>query len=164
MQHWDHSKIPRDSTGGAESFRRVDRLGSTVLNVLLVVFHCVHPMLITHTRIARENVLPHFSLTGCVDYADKVNQDVPRVLINREKVGEADPEVAKALAYHGLKGPPGFNFAEGNSRDVFYQGDCDAGVEELCRLLGWSDDLHQLIRQSRSPKHEAHNPMTHPSM
>ena len=85
------------------------------------------------------------------------------MLINREKVGEADPEVAKARAYHGLEGQTGFNFSEGNYRDVFYQGDCDAGVEELCSLLGWSDDLQQLIRGRRNPDHEAHNPMTPPS-
>ena len=109
-------------------------------------------------------MLLHFSSISCIHHADKVNKDVPRLLINREKVGEADPEAAKALAYHGLKGPPGFNFSKDNYRDVFYQGDCDAGVEELCRLLGWSDDLHQLIRQSQNPKHGAHNPMTHPSM
>ncbi|KAL3135315.1 hypothetical protein ABBQ32_007510 [Trebouxia sp. C0010 RCD-2024] len=94
---------------------------------------------------------------------DKVKAGVPRVLINREKVGEADPEVAKARAHHGLGGH-GFNFGDGNNRDVFYQGDCDAGVEELCSLLGWSDDLHQLIRQSHNPEHEAHNPMRHASM
>lgn len=117
-----------------------------------------------HTCCQRQRASTHISANGCVDHADKVNQDVPRVLINREKVGEADPEVAKALAYHGLKGPPGFNFSEGNYRDVLHQGDCDAGVEELCRLLGWTNDLHQLIRQSQNPKHEAHNPMTHPSV
>ena len=106
--------------------------------------------------------MPSVILPLC-DYADKVKKDVPRVLINREKVGEADPELAKARGYHGMGGH-GFNFGEGNSRDVFYQGDCDAGVEKLCSLLGWSDDLHQLIKQSRNPEYKAHNPMTHASM
>ena len=82
-----------------------------------------------------------------------MRKDVPRILINREKVGEAPPELARL----GMQ--TGFNFAEGNYRDVFYQGDCDAGVEELCSLLGWSDDLHQLIKDSQNPEHEAHNPM-----
>lgn len=86
------------------------------------------------------------------------------MLINREKVGEADPELAKARAYHGLGGQTGFNFGEGNYRDVFYQGDCDAGVEELCNLLGWTDELHHLVSESCKPEHEAHNPMTQASM
>lgn len=100
----------------------------------------------------------------CLHCADKVNKDVPRVLINREKVGQCDPEMAKAMAYHGLETKTGFDFSEGTRRDVFYQGDCDAGVEELCRLLGWSDDLHKLIRHNQKPELKAYNPMTTPSM
>ena len=87
-------------------------------------------------------------------FADKVRKDVPRVLINREKVGEADPELKRLGVEHG------FNFGEGNYRDVLALGDCDDGVEELCRLLGWSKDLQKLIKDSQTPEHEAHNPMT----
>ena len=86
-----------------------------------------------------------------------MKKHVPRVLINREKVGEGHPELVR------LGVQTGFNFGEGNYRDVFYKGDCDAGVEELCSLLGWADDLHQLIKDSQTPEHEAHNPMTQPS-
>ena len=86
--------------------------------------------------------------------ADKVRDDVPRLLINREKVGEAPPEMRQ------LGVEMGFNFGEGNYRDVLFQGDCDAGVQELCKLLGWEKDLQTLISSSQDPEHEAHNPMT----
>ena len=78
---------------------------------------------------------------------------MPRLLINREKVGEAPAEMKR------LGVEMGFNFGEGNYRDVMYQGDCDAGVQELCELLGWQDDLQTLIKTSQDPEHEAHNPL-----
>lgn len=70
---------------------------------------------------------------------DRVNENVPRVLVNMERVGEAPPEL-RSLGYS-----KGFNFGEGNYRDVLYQGDCDAGIKELCRLLGWEDELEQTM-------------------
>lgn len=85
---------------------------------------------------------------------DKVRDDVPRLLINREKVGEAPPKMRQ------LGVEMGFNFGEGNYRDVLFQGDCDAGVQELCKLLGWEKELQTLISNSQDPEHEAHNPMT----
>ncbi len=30
-------------------------------------------------------------------------------------------------------------------RDVFCEGDCDAGVMDLAKLLGWEEELNQLI-------------------
>lgn len=54
-----------------------------------------------------------------------VPDHVPRVLINRDRVG-------------------GHIFAWGdkdNSRDVFVEGSCDDGVTTLARLLGWEQDL-----------------------
>jgi NAD-dependent SIR2 family protein deacetylase len=53
---------------------------------------------------------------------DLVSETCPRLLINREAVGNLD-------------------FGEKNVRDAMYQGDCDDGVLELARLLGWSDEL-----------------------
>jgi len=52
---------------------------------------------------------------------NRVSSLTPRLLINKEPVGawrdsESNPE---------------------NFRDVMWQGDCDAGAEELVRLLGW---------------------------
>eukprot|EP00879_Flechtneria_rotunda_P015371 GHRR01016069.1.p1 GENE.GHRR01016069.1~~GHRR01016069.1.p1 ORF type:complete len:201 (+),score=95.13 GHRR01016069.1:184-786(+) len=32
-------------------------------------------------------------------------------------------------------------------RDVLHLGECDAGVTQLAALLGWQDDLHELINQ-----------------
>lgn len=74
--------------------------------------------------------------------ADRVSEVCPRVLINRERVGEAD-EMLRVLGY-----TKGFNFGAGNYRDALYLGDCDAGVWELCRLLGWEQDLTDIIADS----------------
>ncbi len=60
-------------------------------------------------------------------------------MINRERVGEVD-EMLRALGYS-----KGFNFGEGNYRDAMYLGDCDEGVWELCRLLGWEKELQVLV-------------------
>ena len=74
--------------------------------------------------------------------ADKVSADCPRVLINREQVGDVD-EVLRALGF-----TKGFNFGAGNYRDALFLGDCDEGVLKLCRLLDWEDDLHAVIAES----------------
>ena len=39
------------------------------------------------------------------------------------------------------------DFASGSNlkRDVFLQGDCDQGCIELTRLLGWEEELYNLI-------------------
>ncbi|GAB4819426.1 hypothetical protein N2152v2_006472 [Parachlorella kessleri] len=70
---------------------------------------------------------------------DRVPAETPRVLINRERAGEVDPY----LRVSGFN--KGFNFDEGNYRDVFCEGDCDAGVMDLAKLLGWEEELNQLI-------------------
>jgi len=38
----------------------------------------------------------------------------------------------------------GFDFSSENSRDVVFEGDCDDGVTELCKLLGWERELMEL--------------------
>lgn len=91
----------------------------------------------------RNPKLLHPSLSSsCFAFADKVSEDCPRALINRERVGELD-EMLRALGY-----TKGFNFGAGNYRDALYLGDCDAGVWELCRLLGWEQDLRDVIAGS----------------
>jgi len=90
----------------------------------------------------------------CWCVADKVRSDVPRVLINREKVGDAEPELKRLGVEHG------FNFGDGNYRDVLYLGNCDDGTKELCKLLGWTEDLQKLIRESKTAEPEAHNFIT----
>ena len=52
----------------------------------------------------------------------------PRLLINKEVVGH-------------------FDFDQG-ARDVLFQGDCDEGISTLCRLLGWEDELAELVQES----------------
>ena len=72
---------------------------------------------------------------------------VPRVLINRERVGAA-PVLEEGFAWDM---PPELNY-----RDVFLQGDCDAVVAELCKAVdaqdrfgaatgGWAAQLERLV-------------------
>ena len=63
---------------------------------------------------------------------------MPRVLINRERVGEADA----ALMLFGQK--RGFSFDE-KHRDALFLGDCDDGVRQLAKMLDWESDLDALI-------------------
>jgi NAD-dependent SIR2 family protein deacetylase len=59
-----------------------------------------------------------------------VRRDCPRILLNRERVG---------------------NFLKIQSRDVFVEGDCDDGVREICRLAGWETFLDEQYQNSREP-------------
>lgn len=64
-----------------------------------------------------------------------VGKCVPRLLINRELVGERLTEEQV-----------GFRFdTPDNYRDTAMLTDCDNGVTVLAELLGWGDDLRQLI-------------------
>lgn len=71
-------------------------------------------------------------------FADRVGSQVPRILINRERVGEADAALA-LLGYNR-----GFKF-DSPHRDALYIGDCDEGVKALASLLGWEKELQALI-------------------
>lgn len=64
--------------------------------------------------------------------------EIPRVLINREIVGETPIEL-KRMGYD-----KGFDFASSNRRDVALLGDCDDMVIELCKKLDWHEELEQL--------------------
>ncbi|KAL3898714.1 MAG: hypothetical protein SGARI_006614, partial [Bacillariaceae sp.] len=57
-----------------------------------------------------------------------VAKDCPRLLVNRERVG---------------------NFLRIQSRDVFLEGECDDGVRDLSRLVGWEDLLDQRFQECR---------------
>lgn len=35
-------------------------------------------------------------------------------------------------------------------RDALYWGDCDDGVRELCEVLGWREELDQLVKQGHA--------------
>jgi len=70
----------------------------------------------------------------------QVRTGVPRLLINRERVGE---DKASFMPF----GSPGFRFDEPGSQDVWFAGDCDEGVWQLARLLGWEAELQALCRR-----------------
>ena len=78
---------------------------------------------------------------GLIDFP---NEDVPRFLVNREKVGEMDERMREFSRLVGRGA--GLNFGEDNRRDALFLGDCDAGFAELARLLGWGDELDELVR------------------
>ncbi len=74
----------------------------------------------------------------------------PRLLINREPCNlsqdiGADTDNSGSEEEYSARnyGPDtGFRFGlDDNYRDIFYKGDCDAGVLHLCELLGWEEEL-----------------------
>eukprot|EP00966_Prymnesium_polylepis_P193020 4473507-Prymnesium_polylepis.1 len=71
----------------------------------------------------------------------RVHPRTPRMLINRERVGERGMRDRGASRANGRRG---FEFGTPASNDVLYQGDCDAGVQELVRLLGWGAEFDAL--------------------
>mmetsp|Transcript_50585 Transcript_50585/g.82758 ORF Transcript_50585/g.82758 Transcript_50585/m.82758 type:complete len:619 (+) Transcript_50585:45-1901(+) len=74
---------------------------------------------------------------------DQCQDDVPRLLINNEVVGQVSP-------YR----PSGFDFGENNYRDVKLIGDCQQGVLQLAEMLGWKDELearHEAARKLAPP-------------
>ena len=65
-------------------------------------------------------------------------EGVPRLLVNRERVGEWTRARARWRRSSGT--PPGWDSTsrrESNRRDALFLGDCDDGFRELARLLGW---------------------------
>lgn len=65
---------------------------------------------------------------------DDVPENVPRLLINRELAG----------VHHSKSSGFDFKWKYGLNRDVAFLGDCDEGVEELVKLLGWEKELERL--------------------
>eukprot|EP00964_Phaeocystis_antarctica_P009392 scaffold5085_cov73-Phaeocystis_antarctica.AAC.2 len=73
----------------------------------------------------------------------KVGRHTPRLLVNRERVGERGTAGGR-----GLGRPFDFERAHAHSNDVLYQGDCDAGVRELAAALGWQHELERMCSQA----------------
>lgn len=72
---------------------------------------------------------------------DRVRENCPRLLINRELVGQNDLLEALGLS-------TGSEFDPANStRDVFWEGMCDDGCQLFADKLGWGDELRQLVKQ-----------------
>jgi len=76
--------------------------------------------------------------------ANEVSPLTPRLLLNRDSVG-AFRAIPSATGGEGEKEAK-VNVQEsvGNYRDVQVLGDCDQGVLQLCRELGWEEDLMKL--------------------
>ncbi|XP_077998375.1 NAD-dependent protein deacetylase sirtuin-2-like [Glandiceps talaboti] len=71
----------------------------------------------------------------------RVSDDCPRLLINKEKCGQTDP----LMQFLGMG--KGLEFdSPNNYRDVAYEGDCDDGCIALADMLGWKDELMELIK------------------
>lgn len=71
---------------------------------------------------------------------DKVSPGTPRLLINREKVGETHPSLKR------LGVSRGFDFTKKKGvTDALFLGDCDEGVRQLCEKLGWGEDLEKVM-------------------
>eukprot|EP00117_Sycon_ciliatum_P008245 scpid85443/ scgid2590/ NAD-dependent protein deacetylase sirtuin-2; Regulatory protein SIR2 homolog 2; SIR2-like protein 2 len=67
----------------------------------------------------------------------RVGHECPRLLINREEAGKS------RLG--------GLEFGEEcNYRDVFHQCDCDDGCMELAELLGWKNELLELVAHEQA--------------
>ena len=74
---------------------------------------------------------------------DKPREETPRILINREIVGETHPDLRR-MGYRR-----GFDFSNDvDSNDIALLGDCDDIIVELCSKLGWSSDLQDLMKQA----------------
>ncbi|XP_077862093.1 NAD-dependent protein deacetylase sirtuin-2-like [Saccoglossus kowalevskii] len=71
---------------------------------------------------------------------NRVPEDCPRLLINREKSGQVDP-LMQMLGFGR-----GMDFdSPNNYRDVAFEGTCDDGCVRLAELLGWKDELLNLV-------------------
>ncbi|XP_022103167.1 NAD-dependent protein deacetylase sirtuin-2-like isoform X2 [Acanthaster planci] len=85
---------------------------------------------------------------------DTVPETTPRLLINYEMCGKCDP----LMKFSGQT--VGFQFGyEDNYRDVAFLGSCDEGCYKLAELLGWKDELEQLIKTEHK-KFDAENGRT----
>lgn len=71
-----------------------------------------------------------------------VSKDIPRVLINREKVGLKDKELSYLIMQL-----EGLNFNE-DTKDVAILGDCDDGIRKLVDSLEWREELEKMIKKA----------------
>lgn len=95
----------------------------------------------------------------------KVHPNVPRLLINREKVG--GPDQALVDVGLGQVDSTDLDFRPShNYRDAVYSGSCDDGVAALAAALQWGDALStrmQLGQASTSQKPASKPPMGKPA-
>jgi len=81
----------------------------------------------------------------------KTLRTVPRVLINKSKVGLFPRSSGESTSPGHLRG--GFTFSpdEKAFRDVFYEGTCDDGVRLLAQSCGWTCHLGRVV-EARLPQ------------
>uniref|UniRef100_A0A6A7FRQ6 NAD-dependent protein deacetylase Sirt2-like isoform X1 n=2 Tax=Hirondellea gigas TaxID=1518452 RepID=A0A6A7FRQ6_9CRUS len=75
---------------------------------------------------------------------DNVPASCPRLLINREAVGESDSVMSMLQNLMGKSGGLQLKSPH-NTRDVALLGDCDDGCLLLAEKLGWKEELDELI-------------------
>jgi len=76
---------------------------------------------------------------------DEVPDSCPRVLFNRDRVGERG-DLGMLARLDPLMRGGGFDFS--SERDSFYQGDVDDGVRLLARYCGWEEELDKLHEET----------------
>ena len=67
------------------------------------------------------------SVSPFASLPELVRSNCPRLLINREVVGDFDFD------------------PDNNIRDALYEGDCDTGIMELVKLLGWNAEFQECL-------------------
>ncbi|XP_062596897.1 NAD-dependent protein deacetylase sirtuin-2-like isoform X2 [Saccostrea cucullata] len=76
----------------------------------------------------------------------RVPDETPRLYINLEKTGTEANHPLCVLVFGG-----GFKFDdEDNYRDVFVEAACDDGCYRLADLLGWGDELRDLVKREHA--------------
>ncbi|CAI8011935.1 NAD-dependent protein deacetylase sirtuin-2 [Geodia barretti] len=76
---------------------------------------------------------------------DRVRDDCPRLLINREKVGEGDV-MMRLMGFSS-----GLDFGEETGyRDVFHKANCDDGCRDLADMLGWKAELEEMVAREHA--------------
>lgn len=81
---------------------------------------------------------------------NRVSDTCPRLLLNREKVGERD----KFMQLLGISSGLAFD-SSSNFRDVLFLTDCDEGCLHLAEKLGWDDELKNLVKEEHKKIDEA---------
>lgn len=74
---------------------------------------------------------------------DRVPKTCPRLLINREKVGEK----SNIMSLIGMRSGLDFSKTAKQKRDVCWLGDCDDGCLLLAEKLGWGEELNKIIEE-----------------
>ncbi|RNA07447.1 NAD-dependent deacetylase Sirt2 isoform X3 [Brachionus plicatilis] len=78
--------------------------------------------------------------------AGQVDLNCPRVLINRDQIG--DSEMLGSFLTNLFHLNPEFGSTSNTHRDVFLEGDCDKICLQLAEKLGWKEELLKLMDEN----------------